>query len=126
MTHIASLVTQGVFDKFPALRVMVVGGGITWLPGLLWRFDLNYKTLRREVPWLRATPSTYVREHISVGTHRLSGPASTEEMERFLTSCPELKEMVCYASAFPDLDCQLAESVAGLIPADWRRDIFYE
>ena len=32
MAHIMSMVTEGVFEKFPTLKVVLYEGGIFWLP----------------------------------------------------------------------------------------------
>jgi predicted TIM-barrel fold metal-dependent hydrolase len=63
-TQVVSLVAEGVFDRFPDLRVVLLEAGVTWLPSLCWRFDKDWKALRRETPWVRRPPSTYINEHV--------------------------------------------------------------
>src|SRR5947209_7024396 len=48
-TQVLSLIVEGVFDRFPGLRVALVEGGWTWLPSLMWRIDKDWKGLRRAV-----------------------------------------------------------------------------
>ena len=60
-----SLVSEGVFERFPDLRVVLIECGFAWLPLLLWRFDKDWKGVWREVPWLKHRPSEYVAEHFS-------------------------------------------------------------
>src|ERR671914_332874 len=60
-TQLVSLVSEGVFERFPELRVALIECGFTWLPSLLWRFDKDWKGVWREVPWMRSRPSEYVR-----------------------------------------------------------------
>jgi predicted TIM-barrel fold metal-dependent hydrolase len=63
-TQLMSLVAEGVFELWPDLRLALVESGFAWLPAFLWRFDKEWKGLRREVPWLKRPPSDYVRDHV--------------------------------------------------------------
>lgn len=62
--QVLSLVAEGVFDRYPDLRVCLAELGFAWLPSLLWRFDKDWTALWRETPWVRDRPSAYVREHL--------------------------------------------------------------
>src|SRR5690606_28259514 len=66
--HVTSLVSEGVFERFPGVRVVLAECGFAWLPFLLWRFDKDWKALWREVPWVKERPSAYVRRHIRATT----------------------------------------------------------
>ena len=66
--QVTSLVAEGVFDRFPSLRVSLMECGFAWLPFLLWRLDKDWKAVWREVPWLKAKPSEYVYRHFRATT----------------------------------------------------------
>ena len=62
--QVLSLIAEGVFDRYPDLRVCLAELGFAWLPSLLWRFDKDWTALWRETPWVRDRPSAYVRRHL--------------------------------------------------------------
>ena len=51
--QLLSFVSEGVFERFADLRVMLMECGFAWLPPLLWRFDKDWKGVWREVPWVK-------------------------------------------------------------------------
>jgi predicted TIM-barrel fold metal-dependent hydrolase len=64
MSGLSSLVFDGVFGRFPQLRVIFAGFGVAWAPPLLWRMDAEWRGLRIEVPWVTQPPSEVAAEHI--------------------------------------------------------------
>jgi predicted TIM-barrel fold metal-dependent hydrolase len=73
-SQLMSMIVEGVFDRFPNLRVACVESGYAWLQPFLWRFDKDWKGLRREVPWNTKVPSEYVREHVRFTLQPVDGP----------------------------------------------------
>ena len=37
--------------------------GVAWLPFMMWRMDMEYRSGRDELPWLTKLPSQYIAEH---------------------------------------------------------------
>jgi predicted TIM-barrel fold metal-dependent hydrolase len=64
MTNLASLVYDGIFERFPRLMVVFAGFGFAWAPPVVWRLDSEWRGLRIEVPWVVRPPSEYVAEHV--------------------------------------------------------------
>ncbi len=126
VTHFLSLVTQGVFEKFPGLQVLLSGGGITWLTAILWRFDAEYMPYRRETPWVRKTPIEYVRDHVRLCTYPLVGPDDPERFARLLGAFPGLDDVVLYGSGFPSWDTDSPADVAAQLPHTWRDKLFHD
>ena len=71
---VTSLVFEGVFERFPGLRIVIMEGGLGWIPSLSARMDKHWQRLRSEVPHLKRPPSEYVREHIWFTTQPMEEP----------------------------------------------------
>jgi predicted TIM-barrel fold metal-dependent hydrolase len=99
-TQITSLVTSGVFSRWPDLMVAVAESGWAWVPGLLWRMDAEWKANLEEVPWLQASPSEYVRRHFRFTVQPIDAPPTRAGMERLLEHMvPEA--VLMYSSDYP-------------------------
>jgi predicted TIM-barrel fold metal-dependent hydrolase len=73
-TVVTSLVMEGVFERFPKLKVVIVEGGFAWLPPLTWRLDKLFERMRSEVAHLKRKPSEYIRGHVWVTTQPMEEP----------------------------------------------------
>ena len=99
---VTSMIMEGVFDRFPALRVVLIESGFAWLPALGWRLDKHWKRLREEVPHLRKAPSEYIREHIWVSTQPMEEtgePDQVVEVMRWIGF-----DRILFASDYPHWD----------------------
>jgi predicted TIM-barrel fold metal-dependent hydrolase len=98
-TQVVSLVSEGVFDRFPGLRVCLMECGFSWLPSLLWRFDKDWKGVWREVPWVREKPSSYVRRHFRATTEPAQLPPDAAAGEALVEMVGT--EILLFASDHP-------------------------
>jgi uncharacterized protein len=99
-SQVTSIIAEGVFDQFPTLRVALLEAGFTWLPPHMWRFDKEWRNLRRLVPWVKRPPSEYIREHMRLTIQPLDAPP---EPRQFLQVVDQLgsDELLLYASDYP-------------------------
>jgi predicted TIM-barrel fold metal-dependent hydrolase len=73
-SHLLSMVSEGLLDKFPTMRIAMIESGWSWLPAFFWRFDKVWKGLRRETPWVRDLPSEYIKERMRFSLQPLDLP----------------------------------------------------
>jgi predicted TIM-barrel fold metal-dependent hydrolase len=99
-SQLASLICEGVFAKFPNLKVVLVESGVTWLPGFLWRFSKFWHGLRSEIPWVDRPPSEIVRDNVRLTIQPFDGPTSHEHVERAIDHLRS-DAILLYASDYP-------------------------
>lgn len=99
-SQVVSIVAEGVFDLFPTLRVVLIEGGFTWVPAFMWRFDKEWRNLRRLVPWVKQAPSAYMRRHIRLTIQPLDAPPSRHQLQQVIDQLGA-EEMLLYASDYP-------------------------
>jgi predicted TIM-barrel fold metal-dependent hydrolase len=95
---VLSLVSEGVFAKFPTLKFVFAESGISWLPAALWRFNKTWRGVRAEIPWVKRAPADIVRNNIRLTLQPFDGPDG--RLERF---CEQMDSdrMVLFSSDFP-------------------------
>jgi uncharacterized protein len=124
-SQVASLITEGVFAKFPALKVVLIESGVTWLPGFLWRFSKFWRGLRTEVPWVDRSPSDIVRDHFRLTIQPLDAPSDPEAVERAIEHLRS-DDMLLYASDFPHWQFDGDDPLPPGIPPALRHKILVE
>ncbi|MBV9547901.1 MAG: amidohydrolase [Chloroflexi bacterium] len=127
-TQILSMIIEGVFDRFPNLRVALIEGGWTWLPSLMWRIDKDWKGLRREVPWNTAVPSDYVRSRMKLSLQPIDGPGDERHLLQVMDQLGS-DELLMWSSDYPhwhddDLPTGLSESARRKILSENARAFY--
>ena len=77
---LTSLVFEGVFERFPKLKVALIEGGFGWAPALCWRMDKHWERMRVETPHVKRPPSEYVREHVWFTTQPIEEPDNPQHL----------------------------------------------
>ncbi|CAH1191443.1 hypothetical protein PAECIP111891_00005 [Paenibacillus allorhizoplanae] len=125
MSHVNSLVCEGVFEKFPKLKFVAIEGGLAWLPHLMWRMDKNFKGLRDLVPWLKRLPSEYIKEHIRLTTQPIEEPSKPEHINQILDMLGA-DNMVMFSSDYPHWDFDNPKMALQPIRKDLRQRILVD
>ena len=114
-----TMVADGLFDRFPRLKVLCVEAGSGWAPYIMNRMDEKYQHLGWTFP-LTLKPSDYFRRNIWV---------VAEPEERTIGAVMDLmgEDHVLWGSDYPHIDSTLdaprliRESIAPLSPARQRK-----
>ena len=99
-SQLMTLIVEGVFDRFPTLRVTLIEGGFTWLPSLLWRWDKEWKGLRPQTPWVRRLPSEYVHEHVRLTTQPWDAPPTEAQLLQIIDQLGS-DELLLFSTDYP-------------------------
>lgn len=105
-SNLVSLAAEGVFAKFPALKVVLIESGVSWLPACCWRFDKTWRGVRAETPWVKQPLSEIVKERVRVTLQPFDGPedaAGTSARGRLERVVEQLgsDHVIMFSSDFP-------------------------
>ncbi|WP_274651330.1 amidohydrolase family protein [Paenibacillus humicola] len=123
--HLVSFLTEGVFVKFPGFRVVLVEGGVSWLPPLMWRLDAEYRGLRYEVPWLEKRPSEFLRDHVRITSQPIERPDDDKYLLAMLEAM-DAENILMFASDYPHWDFDSPRRAFPKLPEALQRRIFFE
>ena len=123
MAHIVSFIAEGVFEKYPTLRVLVDECDQFWLVGLMWHMDADWKSLREQTPWVKRLPSEYSVEHVRVGSQPLLEPENREQFFIMLDALHAERTLV-YSSDWPHWDWDDPATTFPRLPEHLHRRVF--
>jgi hypothetical protein len=101
--QVISLVCEGVFERFPRLRVVMIENGFAWLPALMWRLDRSWRKLKDELPYSSRLPSEYIRDHIWTTTQPIEEPPSDKQFLALLEQM-NMNDHILFATDYPHWD----------------------
>jgi len=99
---LASLVFEGVFERFPTLRFVMIEGGFGWAPSCVWRMDKQWARMRDEVPHVKRPPSEYVRRQVWFATQPVEEPEQPGDLREL---CEWIGwDRIVFATDYPHWD----------------------
>jgi predicted TIM-barrel fold metal-dependent hydrolase len=107
MLALVSMITGGVMERFPSLKVAFLESGCGWLPFWLERLDEHFEMLHWETPELKLRPSEYFQRqgYISCEAGEATLPCVIEHVGA---------HKILFASDYPHFDMQFPGVVAAL------------
>ncbi|WFU17794.1 amidohydrolase family protein [Bradyrhizobium sp. CB3481] len=98
--QLLSLIYEGVFGKFPDLKVVLMESGVSWLPAFMWRANKTWRGVRVEVPWVEREPASIIRDHVRVTMQPFDGPPDAAGVADVIEQIGSDK-MFLFASDYP-------------------------
>jgi predicted TIM-barrel fold metal-dependent hydrolase len=123
--QLLSLVSEGVFEKFPKLRIVLIESGVTWLPHFLWRAIKTWHGVRAEVPWVKRPPAEYIRDHIRMTVQPIDAPPTEDALEKIIEEIGD-DRMLLFATDYPHWQFEGDAVLPPGIPASLLRRIMVE
>jgi predicted TIM-barrel fold metal-dependent hydrolase len=123
MAHAVSFIAEGVFVKYPRLKVLIDECDQFWAVGLMWHMDADWKSLRDQTPWLKRLPSEYFRAHIRVGSQPFLEPENTEQFWMMLDAL-HADETLVFSSDWPHWDWDDPATTFPKLPERLHRRVF--
>ncbi len=114
--QLQSLVSEGVFAKFPNLKVVCIESGLTWLTGFIWRADKTWKGVRAEVPWVSKLPSEIIRDHVRFTVQPIDATDEAEGLLRLIDHVGS-DELFLFSTDYPHWQFDGDEALPRKLPA---------
>ncbi len=115
---LTSLICEGVFNKYPDLKVVLLESGFTWLPAHLWRLTKFWRGLRMEVPWLDRAPSEVVKTNVRLTIQPCDGPPSEASFQKLMEHMGS-DELLLFSTDYPHWQFDGEDA----LPAGLSRDL---
>ena len=124
MTHITSFICEGVFDKWPDLKVVAVEGGFSWIGPLMWRLEKNWPNLKPTLCASKKTPMEYVYDNVRLTSQPIEEPPRKSDLVR-LFEIIDAPRLLMFASDYPHWDYDDPKAVLSLLKSG-AKQIAYE
>jgi predicted TIM-barrel fold metal-dependent hydrolase len=122
---LASLIANGVFERYPRLKFVFTEVGFAWLPEVIWVMDAYWRAAREETPWVSRPPSAYVFENVRFTTQPFIAPQDESHTAAMLDMI-RAERTLMFSSDYPHWDYDPPEKIISLIPQSIRRRVMVE
>ncbi len=120
-SQLSSLICEGVFNRYPALKVVLLESGFTWLPAHIWRLTKFWRGLRMEIPWVDRAPMDIVRSNVRFSLQPVDGPPDAASLARLIEHM-QSDELLLFSTDYPHWQFDGTDAMpAGISPALARK-----
>jgi len=125
--NVISMVAEGVFERFPTLKLVSVENGFAWVPSLMWRMDSAWTLLKGEVPHLKHEPSEYIRAHLYLTTQPVEEPHKPQFFTQMLDQYGDMVSHILFASDYPHWDSDNPDmALPAFLPENVKQMIYFD
>lgn len=105
LIHATNMIINGIPERFPKLKILLIESGLAWIPFLMQRLDNEYLMRTNEAPLLKKLPSQYLAENF----YYSSQPLESTNMEALELTMKMMnaKTQLLYSSDYPHWDFDL-------------------
>ncbi|QGY05869.1 amidohydrolase [Methylobacterium mesophilicum SR1.6/6] len=124
-TQLTSLICEGVFSKYPDLKVVLLESGWTWLPAHLWRLTKYWHGLRMEIPWVDRPPAEIVRSNVRLSLTPTDAPPEPADLAR-LVEHMQSDDMLLFSTDYPHGQFEGTAAIPEGLPRGLLRKITHD
>ena len=122
--QVISLVFEGVFERFPTLKIVLIEGGFAWLPSLMWRLDRGLEAAARrgaapEAAAVGVHPRALLAHHPADG-----GAAASRSTSSSCSTHLGMNDRLMFATDYPHWDFDAPDQAlpGQRLPPELERD----
>lgn len=120
--HLSSMICNGVFERYPTLKFLVIESGVSWSLALADHLDRNWRRLRGEFADLPELPSFYMNRNVMFSTQPIEEPSN--EVLRYVYEQMHADRRVVFSTDYPHWDFDDPTRALSPLPSEMRQRIF--
>jgi len=120
MVNLSHMMTTGVPERFPDLRLVFQEAGLGWVPYLLNRLDYEFYGQRQDAPVLERPPSEYVDEQWYFTSQPVEGMDKPGYVAQTIRLMGE--DNLMFASDYPHHDFDHADDLLRQLTGEFDRE----
>jgi predicted TIM-barrel fold metal-dependent hydrolase len=123
--QLSSVIANGIFEKYPNLKVVFTEVGYAWVPDVMWKMDAFWKTGRDDTPWITKPPSEYIFDHCRFTTQPFFEPRNHKHIAQMFEMF-NAERTLMFATDYPHWNSEEPVLVEKLIPEAIRQRVLVE
>jgi len=122
---VISFLAEGVFQKFPRLRLVCMESGFGFIPTMFWRANKTWRGVRAEVPWLDEPPADIIRRHVRFTLQPVDAPRDPKILARILEQI-DCEDLLLFSTDYPHWQFGGDDALPDGLPPDLTAKILHD